>query len=249
MTARKRTAGIAVAGALLAPLVGLAAPAHAGHIEERTIDLACPADQVSTDRFSDVPAGNTFARHINCLNDYGVAKGLNETTYGPAGFVLRRQMATFIYRIGLEAGVDWDTDDAGLKDLSGRVSGEQLDAINALANYEVAQGYTDGTYRPNAPVTRDQMASFIARFQFVVAFFNEDYEFGYDESDFFDDDDGNFHEEAIDLIASEGITIGRGGHRLYDPRGFVTRQQMAGFLARKLDILAEYDVVSSPYAE
>jgi hypothetical protein len=52
--------------------------------------------------------------------------------------------------------------------------------------------------------------------------------------DFFDDDEGNMHEGAINRIAAAGITTGCGGGN-YCPRANVTRGQMAAFLHRALE--------------
>jgi hypothetical protein len=49
------------------------------------------------------------------------------------------------------------------------------------------------------------------------------------------DDDGNFHEPAIETIAAAGITAGcNPAGDLYCPRGSVTRAEMAVFLVRAL---------------
>ena len=78
-------------------------------------------------------------------------------------------------------------------------------------------------YCPKADVPRDQMASFLARALKLPD----------STTDWFDDDDGNTHEANINKVADAGITLGVGG-RLYDPKGLVSRAQMASFLARAL---------------
>lgn len=68
----------------------------------------------------------------------------------------------------------------------------------------------------------------------------------------FVDDDGNVHETAIEAIAAEGITLGCGDGS-YCPDGVVTREQIASFLARALDLSFEgsagfTDTTNSPHA-
>jgi hypothetical protein len=82
-------------------------------------------------------------------------------------------------------------------------------------------------YCPSAPVTRQQMASFLARMLHLPA----------SATDYFDDDSGSVHQAAINSIAAAGITLGcdaTGQH--YCPTAQVTRAQMASFLARALDL-------------
>ena len=57
----------------------------------------------------------------------------------------------------------------------------------------------------------------------------------------FTDDNGNTHEDYIEAIAAEGITLGCGGRpgdsiRLYCPDGQLRRDHMATFLARGFDL-------------
>jgi hypothetical protein len=53
--------------------------------------------------------------------------------------------------------------------------------------------------------------------------------------DAFDDDAASPLQRDIDGLAAAGIVTGTGQHRTYDPARFVTRGQMAGFLARYVE--------------
>ena len=54
-------------------------------------------------------------------------------------------------------------------------------------------------------------------------------------TDFFTDDEGNFHEDSINRLAAAGITTGCGGTK-YCPSSPVLRDQMASFLVRAFDL-------------
>lgn len=88
-----------------------------------------------------------------------------------------------------------------------------------------AEGITGGCaatrYCPDASVTREQMASFLARM------------FGLPNSstDRFTDDEGSDHEGDINRLAAAGITAGCTATR-FCPRSPVTRAQMASFIVR-----------------
>ncbi len=244
MAARKRTLAAFAAGALLVPLSPFASPAFADHVDERDIDIACPENAVSENNYEDVPDANLFERQINCLTDYGVATGRSATDYDPELDVSRRQMAQFIYRIGQDAGFTFDTTtDPGYSDDTA-LEGEARDAIWGLTNAGIVQGVGGNRFEPNGGIRRDQMATFIAEASRTYGF--EGFE---TTEDFFRDDELSVHEENINDIASEGVTIGVGGSSEfnYGPLPTVIRQQMAGFLARVIDIGVEQGDIESVF--
>lgn len=95
------------------------------------------------------------------------------------------------------------------------------DAINRVADAEITLGCGDDRYCPTAVVTREQMASFLARARQLPA----------TGVDAFTDDELSQHEPDINRIAEAAITLGCGGSR-YCPKAVVTREQMAAFLHR-----------------
>lgn len=99
------------------------------------------------------------------------------------------------------------------------------DEIEWLYQQGIAYGCGPRLFCPGDPVSRGQMASFLARALSLPA----------STKDWFTDDDGNTHEANINKLADAGITLGLGGG-LYDPDGFVTRAQMASFLARAFSL-------------
>ena len=89
----------------------------------------------------------------------------------------------------------------------------------------LTEGCGGGLFCPDAPVTRGQMATFLARALELPA----------STVDPFDDDTGTAHEDAINRLAAAGITTGCTPTR-FCPTENVTRGQMASFLARALDL-------------
>lgn len=193
----------------------------------RSTDLACPPGEVPAAGFTDVPAGNVHARSIDCLVWWGVAQGRSSTSYAPAGTVTRAQMATFVANTLTQSGgdlpaptQDWFADD----DVS-RHQGN----INALRQAGIVGGRADGSYGPDAPVSREAMAAFLAR--------AVQYRTGQpmaERGDYFADDTASVHEADINRVAAAGITGGSNGR--YHPGQSVTRDQMGSFLARTLDL-------------
>jgi SpoIID/LytB domain protein len=146
----------------------------------------------------------------------GIAQGVSDTRFAPTRSVTRAQMASFIFRT-------YDIP-ASSSDNFRDVDPDQVhgDAINALADAGIAQGYEDGRFRPGASVTRAQMASFIAR----AAGFAEVQPDGR-----FTDVRSGTHAGNIHAIADAGITRGCRSDR-YCPDDPVAREQMASFLYR-----------------
>ena len=110
-------------------------------------------------------------------------------------------------------------------DDDGSVHEADIEAIAAAGITRGCNPPVDDLYCSERPVTRAQMAAFLARSLALPE----------DASDRFDDDDGSLFEQDIDAVAAAGITRGCGPHR-YCPDEPVTRAQMAAFLVRALSL-------------
>ena len=119
-------------------------------------------------------------------------------------------------------------DDGGFLDIAGSVFSSD---IEWLADQGITAGCNpplNNLFCPNQLVTRGQMAAFLMRALDLPA----------GSGDPFVDDDGNVFEPHIEAIASAGITAGCNPptNNQYCPNQFVTRGQMAAFLARALQL-------------
>ena len=94
-----------------------------------------------------------------------------------------------------------------------------------LARQQITLGCGWRAFCPSGLVTREQMASFLARALGVAP----------TAHDHFDDDAGSPHEADINALAEAGITSGC-GPRQFCPSRVVNRQEMASFLARALGL-------------
>ena len=115
---------------------------------------------VAVSRFTDVDAEDWQAAHIERLADLGVTEGCaaDSLSYCPDRVVTRAEMAAFLVRaFDLPAAGS-----AGFADTDGNFF---EDSIDALAAAGVTAGCDAGAQRycPDRPVTRGQMATFIAR--------------------------------------------------------------------------------------
>ena len=117
-------------------------------------------DEVGSSRFSDVDAGEWWTPYVERLAELGVTKGCNveQTRYCPDDPVTRGQMASFLVRAFRLA----DASPVGFTDTGGHGHAADIDAL-AAANITQGCDVEPARYCPDDPVTRGQMATFLAR--------------------------------------------------------------------------------------
>jgi hypothetical protein len=125
-------------------------------------------------------------------------------------------MATFLMR-----ALDVDAGDAsGFSDVPSNHT--HVEGINAVVAAGIARGTGNNHFEPDRPVSRAQMATFLAK--------GLDLE---DKSPSFPDVDPDAdHAGSIGAIEDAGITKGAHGGNNYEPAAVVARAQMATFLDR-----------------
>lgn len=222
-------------------LSAVAAPAAAAPSPEpRPISTACPADLTSGAGFTDV--SGAVAEAVTCVWHWQVANGETTYRYSPAETVTRGQMAAFIARYVTESGGTLPDRPADAFPDDG-MSAFHTD-INRLAAAGIVRGEASGHYRPDHPVTRAQMASYLLR--------AAEYRAGQDggvrlsaHADYFPDDAGSPHEPAVNAVASAGVAAGYTDGS-YRPDAAVRRDHMAVFLARLLALTVEEGLADLP---
>jgi glucose/arabinose dehydrogenase len=151
---------------------------------------------------------------------------------GSPSLQFHRDTAALITSFGeAESGEIYMTDHAGrlyrvvAPPFSDVASSIHINAITWLYYEGITGGCGGGRFCPTASVTRQEMASFLVRALDLPA----------TGRDFFTDDEGSIHENDINRLAAAGITGGCTATR-FCPTSRVTRQQMASFLVRALDL-------------
>ena len=99
--------------------------------------------------------------------------------------------------------------------------------IEWLFERGITLGCSFDLFCPKAPVTREQMASFLVRALDLPA----------SATDAFTDDDSSLHQADINALGAAGITQGCAEGK-FCPTSAVSRQEMASFLVRALDLPA-----------
>lgn len=173
--------------------------------------------------FADVPADSVFSDDIDFLVSRGITRGCNpprNDRFCPDDPVTRGQMAAFLTRaLGLPGG------QARFSDTPGHVFASDL---AALADAGITRGCNpprNDRFCPDDPVTRGQMAAFLARALDLPG-----------AAARFFDTAGHTFAADIGALADAGITKGCDppANDRFCPDAPVTRGQMAAFLRRAL---------------
>jgi peptidoglycan/xylan/chitin deacetylase (PgdA/CDA1 family) len=118
---------------------------------------ALELDLTGSPDYPDVAGASVHAGAIAAVTAAGIAEGYEDGTYRPGSNVTRAQMAAFLARAyDLEAAGTPPYEDVG-------DGGRHAEAIAAVTEAGIAEGWADGTFRPTQGVTRAQMASFLDR--------------------------------------------------------------------------------------
>lgn len=169
--------------------------------------------------FSDVASNHWAADAINYLVEKGAIEGYPNGTFQPNASITRAEAAKIL---AITLGLDVDESaSTNFSDASNHWASSYIAALQSQAS-GVIDGYTDGTFRPNRTITRQEMAKMI-----VTA-----YDLQEDETVNIDfTDNTGWGAEYITTLASLGIVEGvRAGQ--FQPNGNVTRAQTPVFVHR-----------------
>jgi hypothetical protein len=205
----------------------------------RTTADACPSGMVPSSPFTDVLANDVHLSDINCTAWWGLAHGTTSSTFTPGGTLTRGQMAGFIARLVTTAGGQLPTNPRdAFPDDEGSVFAQQIDQLAMLG---IVRGTADGLYHPEATVTRAQMASFVNRAYNYV----NGAPLGPAAAGFPDVATGSAQAADIDDVAGAGIAVGY-ADGTFRPSQPVTREEVASFLARLLDLMVTQGYATPP---
>ncbi len=210
----RRSLALSATGAMILALAPISSATAA-------VSDICPAPgSAGTDNFAD-DNGNTHEANINCAADYGIVNGTTAVTFDPGGDLTRGQAASLLVQWAEKAlGAALTTN--GTDEFSDTAGTTHEANIDKAADNGLVQGFSDGTYRPNETISRDQFASIaVNATEFVLGS-----ALTADATDDFSDDDGNVHEANIEKAVDNGILNGATA-TTFAPKDDVTRGQTA----------------------
>ena len=124
--------------------------------ETWTPTLPIPANQFP---FTDVSKNDSCYNAVDYLYSKDIMNGTSATKFSPNAELTRAMVVTILYRAQGEPAVRMS---GSFKDVAaGRYYTE---AVEWAAAHDIVKGFTDGTFQPDKPVTREQLAAFLSRF-------------------------------------------------------------------------------------
>lgn len=181
------------------------------------------------EKFKDLGGFEWAYESIDELVKAGIISGTSETTYEPQRSITRAEFCKLI-----AAAFGFEASDASISFSDVKSDAWYYLVVISAAKAGIVTGYEDGSFRPEASITREEMAAMLVR-----AFKAAGVEVPEGEMTFADADE--MGDWSVDLIASlvkMGIVSGRGNNR-FVPRDNLTRAESAKVIYSAYKIMQE----------
>ena len=178
------------------------------------------------DIFTDVAADAWYKDVVQYVYDNGLMTGTSATTFEPDTTTSRAMIVSILHRL---EGAPAD-DNAGFTDAS--EDDWYAEPVNWAASVGIIGGFGDGSFQPNNPLTREQMASVLYRYAQYKGF---DVSARADLTGYADADQiGDWAYDVMRWANAEGLLNGVTDDQL-QPQGTATRAQVAAMLQRFIE--------------
>ena len=168
---------------------------------------------------------NGVLKAIEVLNKeihFNYVIGYTDGTIRPNNDISRAEVATIFFRLLTdEARTQYDKTTSSFSDI--KDGAWCCRAVSTLTNMGIIKGYTDGTFRPNADITRAELATIIARFAKLDV-----------NTKTFSDINGHWAQKNIELAAGNGWINGY-EDGTFRPNNNITRAETFAMINRVLD--------------
>ena len=177
--------------------------------------------------FLDVSRTDWFYYDVRYVCENGLMNGTSRNRFSPYGTATRGMLVTILYRMENEPRCFGS---AAFSDVKPGAYYEK--AVVWASQNNIVSGYTDGTFRPDAPVTREQLASILYRYTLYrgqdVSAGETTSLTGYGDAQAV----SNYALPAMRWACGTGFLQGANGK--LNPSGLATRAQLAAMLHRYL---------------
>ena len=168
------------------------------------------------------PAPQPAKPALNTADHYAYLMGYPDGTVRPDGSITRAEATTIFFRLLTEESRSqfWATENRYSDVSAGRWYNN---AVSTMTRAGIVNGYPDGTFRPNAPITRAEMAKIIALFAKLEP-----------SAERFPDTAGHWAEPYIRLAAGSGWIEGY-PDSTFRPDRAITRAETVTMIDRVLE--------------
>ena len=161
---------------------------------------------------------------LNTTEHFAYIIGYEDGTVRPDAGITRAEVATIFFRLLTDEARESFWSDTN--DYSDVADGSWYNiAVSTLSNMGILGGYEDGTFRPNAPITRAEFA------KIAVSFF--DHEAIEAVNGFTDVARGAWYENYVAVASEIGLIEGYGGN-VFRPEAAITRAEACAIINRTL---------------
>jgi hypothetical protein len=127
-------------------------------------------DAIDDHGFQDVPEGTFYSNPVKWLRSTGITEGKSSISYAPNDFINRGEMAAMLARFvkQVEFGVEIEVT-GGLAQFNDIPEGVFYEGdVAVIFELGITNGTSETTFSPDDPVTREQMAAFVARTERII---------------------------------------------------------------------------------
>ena len=176
-----------------------------------------------SEAFSDVPSSAWYYNNVMQAAAAGIVSGYPDGTFKPGNSVTRRDFAIMLTQMlgvsndgtAVSPFIDVDDDDYGVV------------SIAYCKAHNIISGYDDGTFKPDATITRQEAASMIVKAMGVSKASDELYP---DDSTI-----AGWAKDAVYKAKAAGLMKGDAGTGNFRPTGKITRAEAASIMVNALN--------------
>ncbi len=175
--------------------------------------------------YSDLDVGAWYHDGVHYCLENGIMNGYSSDTFGPNDSITRAQAVTILWRI---AGSSESTNESTFSDVAQDTY--YATAVAWATENGIVLGYEDGTFHPNAKVTREQLAAILYRYAAFCGIDTTVYDTEMLESFGDAQSISSWALDAMQWVCENGIINGTESGLI--PQGTATRAQSAAIFQR-----------------
>ena len=178
--------------------------------------------------FVDIDESDWYFESVKFVVEQGLFKGISENQFGPDMHVTRGMLVTVMYRAEGEPEVEMNNGFIDVED-----NAYYAKAISWAKSNNIVNGYDSETFGPNDSVTREQIATIIARYSKLQDLSSEDQiETTFADSNAISD----WAVDSVRYCRQIGLILGDDNNQ-FNPQNSTTRAETAAILYRYMQMI------------
>ncbi len=208
---------------------GIVKPTPTPTVAPTVAPTEAPSDNdVFKPAFKDVAENAWYYDNVRYVYTKGLMNGVTETEFGPAVTLTRAMLVTVLWRLENEPVVNYAMT---FEDIPAEEW--YTEAVRWAASEEIVNGYSETEFAPNAPITREQIATIIYKYADYKGVAPEGaWAIQLDYADLADIAD--YATDGVMYCKLAGIMEGKGDNK-FEPKANATRAEIAAVLQRFIE--------------